>query len=98
MVKMHKPTLIVLLETKMADHKKLTEELQYDMHIQFPAVGHSGSIVITWKESSLRVDEVVVTPQGTLAMVKILPSNPLGYFQQFILVIFLRLEKPSRIT
>ncbi|OIT39766.1 hypothetical protein A4A49_00232 [Nicotiana attenuata] len=41
MVKMHKPAMLVLLETKPVDHKKLTEELQYDMHIRFPAVGHS---------------------------------------------------------
>nr|XP_009591566.1 uncharacterized protein LOC104088573 [Nicotiana tomentosiformis] len=67
---MHKPAMLVLLKTKMADHKKLTDEIQYDTHIQFPAVGHFGGIVIMWKENILQVDEVSVTPQGIHAMVK----------------------------
>ncbi|XP_019239455.1 PREDICTED: uncharacterized protein LOC109219450 [Nicotiana attenuata] len=76
MVKLHKPMMLVLLETKMADHKKLTEELQFDMHVQFPAVGFSGGIVIMWKETSIQVDEIAVNSQGIHAMVKVLPSNP----------------------
>ncbi|OIT06561.1 hypothetical protein A4A49_61382, partial [Nicotiana attenuata] len=62
--------MLVLLETKMADHKKLTEELQFDMHIQFPAIGHSVGIVIMWRENSLQVDEVAVNSHGIHAMVK----------------------------
>ncbi|XP_070018047.1 uncharacterized protein [Nicotiana sylvestris] len=80
MVKMHKPVMLVLLETKMADHKKLTEELQFDMHIQFPTVGHYGSIVIMWRDSSLQVDEVAVNSQGIHAIVKVLPLNPPLFF------------------
>ncbi|XP_075083424.1 uncharacterized protein LOC142167164 [Nicotiana tabacum] len=59
----------------MADHKKLTEDLQYDIHIQFPAMRHSGGIIIMWKENILQVDEVLITSQGIHAMVKVLPSN-----------------------
>lgn len=33
MVQLHKPRLLVLLETKMVDHKKLTKELHFDMPI-----------------------------------------------------------------
>ncbi|XP_019255050.1 PREDICTED: uncharacterized protein LOC109233625 [Nicotiana attenuata] len=80
MVKLHKPMMLVLLETKMADHKKLTEELQFDMHIQFPAIGHSRGIVIMWRENSLQIDEVAVNSQGIHAMVKVLPSNPPYFF------------------
>ncbi|XP_009800739.1 uncharacterized protein [Nicotiana sylvestris] len=73
MVKMHKPAMLVLLEKKkMADHKKLTEELQFDMIIQSPVIGLSGGIVIMWKEDIVSVEEVATTPQGIHAMVKVL--------------------------
>ncbi|OIT38656.1 hypothetical protein A4A49_64000, partial [Nicotiana attenuata] len=63
--------MLVLLETKMADQMKLTEDLQYDMHIKFPSLGHSGGIIIMWKENILQVDELSVTLQGIHAIVKI---------------------------
>ncbi|OIT37326.1 hypothetical protein A4A49_64612, partial [Nicotiana attenuata] len=62
--------LLVLLETKMADHKKLTKELHFDMPIQSPAVGLSGGILMMWKEDRIIINEVSTTPQGIHAMVK----------------------------
>nr|XP_016515200.1 PREDICTED: uncharacterized protein LOC107831916 [Nicotiana tabacum] len=73
-------TLLVLLETKIADDKKLTEELHFDMLIQSPTVGLSGGIVMIWKEDCVTVDEVSTTPQGIHAMVKVLPSHTLWLF------------------
>ncbi|OIS96981.1 hypothetical protein A4A49_60594, partial [Nicotiana attenuata] len=60
--------LLVLLETKMADHKKLTEELHFDMLIQSPAIGLSGGIVLMWREDNVSMEEVSTTPQGIHAM------------------------------
>ncbi|OIT38210.1 hypothetical protein A4A49_55722, partial [Nicotiana attenuata] len=60
--------MLVLLETKMADNKKLAEDLQFDLIVQSPAIGLSGGIVIMWKEDSVSIDEVANTPQGIHAM------------------------------
>ncbi|XP_019246277.1 PREDICTED: uncharacterized protein LOC109225925 [Nicotiana attenuata] len=74
-VHLHKPALMVLLEIKMADQKKLAEELHFDMLIQSPAIGLSGRIMLMWKEDNVTVDEVSTTPQGIHAMVKVLPDH-----------------------
>ncbi|OIT40453.1 hypothetical protein A4A49_56961, partial [Nicotiana attenuata] len=60
--------VLVLLETKMADHQTLAKTLDFDMIIQSPAVGPSGGIVFMWKEDLVAVEEVATTPQGIHAM------------------------------
>lgn len=45
MVKLHNPAMLVLLETRMANHKHLSAELQFNAQIQSPAIGQSGGIV-----------------------------------------------------
>ncbi|OIS98968.1 hypothetical protein A4A49_60831 [Nicotiana attenuata] len=62
--------MLVLLKTKMVDHKKLTEELHFGMLIQSSAVRLSGGIVLMWKEYCVTFNEVSITPQGIHAMVK----------------------------
>ncbi|XP_019265527.1 PREDICTED: uncharacterized protein LOC109243087 [Nicotiana attenuata] len=76
MVKMHKPAMLVLLETKMADHQTLAQQLQFDMIIQSPTIGPFGGIVLMWKEEFVAVEEVATTPQGIHAMVKVSPDHP----------------------
>ncbi|OIT22830.1 hypothetical protein A4A49_63637, partial [Nicotiana attenuata] len=56
--------MLVLLETKMADHQALAQTLEFDMIIQSPAVGSSWGIVFMWKEDLVAVEEVATTPQG----------------------------------
>lgn len=80
MVRIHKPDLLVLLETKMTEHKHLTEALKFDSQIQSAANGLSGGIVIMWKEDTLKLDNVYVTPQGIHVMVKVLPNFKVWFF------------------
>ncbi|OIT04583.1 hypothetical protein A4A49_65283, partial [Nicotiana attenuata] len=61
---------LVLPETKMVDHKKLTEDLQFDMLIQSLVVGLSCGIVMMYKADCVQLDEVSTTPQGIHAIVK----------------------------
>ena len=42
--------MVVLLETKMTDHKHLIEELKFNTHIQSAANGISSGIVIVRKD------------------------------------------------
>lgn len=41
LVNMHRPTMLVLLETKMVEHKNITKALKYDNYIQTTADGLS---------------------------------------------------------
>ncbi|KAK4717556.1 hypothetical protein R3W88_015894 [Solanum pinnatisectum] len=69
MVKMHKPTMLVLLETRMGEHKRLTEVLKFDSQIQSAAVGLSGGIVIMWKKDTLKLSDISITSKSIHVMV-----------------------------
>lgn len=75
MVKLHKPTMHVLLETRMTEHKHLMQELGFSGQIQAPVVNFSGVIVISWNDDILKIDEVSTTTQGINVMVKVSPSS-----------------------
>lgn len=75
MVKLHKPAMLVLLETRMTEQKHLIKELSFSGKIQNPAVGLSGGIVIMWKDDILKIDEVSTTLQRINVMVKVIPFS-----------------------
>lgn len=62
MVKLHNPSMLVLLKTGMADYKYLTTNLQFKAQIQSPAIGQFGGIVIVWKNDLIKLDNVSTTP------------------------------------
>ncbi|KAH0644173.1 hypothetical protein KY284_032057 [Solanum tuberosum] len=68
MVQTDKPSILVLLETEMTDHKNLTEALKFDTHIQSAANGLSWAIVIMWKEDTVKLDSLTSTQQGIHVM------------------------------
>lgn len=71
MVKTHKPAMVIFLETRMDDHKRLTEVLHFDAYIQSPAEGLSGGMIIMYLE------DISITSQSIHAMVQvILDPNP----------------------
>lgn len=61
MVNIHQPIMLTLLESRMADHQELCEELGFHCHIQSAAVGNSGSLVIMSREDSISIDTVFVS-------------------------------------
>ncbi|KAM3198889.1 hypothetical protein P3L10_034369 [Capsicum annuum] len=71
-IKTNKLTMLVLLETKMDEHKALTQALNFDACIQFSASGMKGRIMVMWKEDSLKLDNISISIQGIHVMVKIL--------------------------
>lgn len=46
LVNTHNPAMLVLLETKMTEHKRITKALGFDTFIQTPAEGLSGGMVV----------------------------------------------------
>ncbi|OIS95983.1 hypothetical protein A4A49_07426 [Nicotiana attenuata] len=75
MVKLHNHTLLVLLETRMTDHKHLTIELKFSAQFQTSDVGQYGGIVVMWKDDLVKLEEVSTTPQGVHVMVKVTLYN-----------------------
>lgn len=55
LVKTHNSTLVVLLETKMVDHKHLIEILKFDSHLESSVVSRRGGIVIIWMEDTVKL-------------------------------------------
>lgn len=65
--------MLILLETKMTEHKGITETLGFDRQLQSAIVGRSGWIIIMWKTDTLYLKEISITPQSIHAMFKVLP-------------------------
>lgn len=74
MISIHKPSLFFLMKARMGDHKALTDTLSYNSHIQFPATGNSGEIVIIWDNFSLCIQDISIFSQGIYIVVKVM--NP----------------------
>lgn len=64
--------MLVLLKTKMAEHKSIILELGFDNYIQSPAVGRSGEIVIMWRDNILKLEDISISQQSIHAAVKVL--------------------------
>ncbi|KAH0669595.1 hypothetical protein KY289_024088 [Solanum tuberosum] len=70
MVKMHKPAILVLLETRIGEHKRLTKVLKFDSQIPSAATGLSGGIVIMWEKDLLKLSDISMTSQSIHVMVQ----------------------------
>lgn len=55
LIKAHSPALVALLETKMLDHKNITELFHFDSYLESSVVERKGSIVVIWKEKALHL-------------------------------------------
>ncbi|KAF3617908.1 hypothetical protein FXO37_34440 [Capsicum annuum] len=83
MVQMHNPALLALLETRIRDHKALSDKLDFNSPIQFPSLGSSRGIVIMWDNSTLSINGIAILPQVVHVSVKVtplpLPKNLSGW-------------------
>lgn len=86
LVKTHKSTKLVRLETKINDHKNIIDALRYDAYIQAPTDGMLSEIVVMWKEELLKLDSLSVTPQGIHILVKVISKHLSCLFLLFMLV------------
>lgn len=93
MVNVHQLCILALLETKMTDHQDLCEELGFHNHIQSEANGNSGRIFIMWREKSISITSVYISPQAINAKVKV--SSPPSFW--FFSVIYASPDFQSRV-
>lgn len=75
MVKLHKPVMLVLLKTRINEHKHPIHELGFFVQIQSPAIGLSRGIVGMWKDDLFKIHEVSSTTQGINVMVQVIVSS-----------------------
>lgn len=85
-VKLYRPAILVLLETKMSEYKSLISALGYDAQVQSSMVGLTGGIVFMWKEDHLYPDNFTVITQGIHAIVKVIYEPSLPWFFSAIYV------------
>lgn len=76
MISTHKPIMLVLLETKMAGHFTLTDELGFQYYIQSSAIRASGGIVIMCKDESFNISDITINNQVIHVSIKV--SSPLS--------------------
>lgn len=80
MVNMYMPIMIGLLETKMKEHKYISNSLGFDAYVQFSIVGLVAGITVLWKEKILQLDNFFASTQVIFFMIKVI-LNP--YFWIF---------------
>lgn len=71
MINIHHLCILALLETKMVDHKNLSNDLGYHNYIESSASGNSGGIVIMWKEDNIPITSLSIFPQAIHPSVKV---------------------------
>ncbi|XP_047266782.1 uncharacterized protein LOC124897662 [Capsicum annuum] len=67
--------MLILLETKIKEHKSLSDALGLDTHVQVSAIGFSGGIAVMWKQDVLQLDNFSSSAQGIHVMVKVRPDH-----------------------
>lgn len=73
LINLHNSVMLVLLETKIADHAKITDELGFESFIQSAAEGLCRGIVIMWRNDLLTLKNMTVTTQSIHVMIKVSP-------------------------
>ncbi|KAH0698593.1 hypothetical protein KY284_012808 [Solanum tuberosum] len=76
----HNPTILALTETRMEDHDKILQALDYTDVIQVPAFGYSGGIALLWRNSEINVEPFVITEQEIHVTIKVSSSFPKFFF------------------
>ncbi|PHU07779.1 hypothetical protein BC332_24268 [Capsicum chinense] len=71
LLKMHKPTLVVLLETCRDNHQSMPSKFHLSNIVAVPAKGKEGGIAILWYADHLNVTNMALTHQEVHCMVQV---------------------------
>ncbi|OIT30699.1 hypothetical protein A4A49_60788 [Nicotiana attenuata] len=63
MLDYHKPNVVALLETRLADHHNIMEYFGFLGQAQVPAQGNSGGMALMWNNDEVNVDQIGGTDQ-----------------------------------
>lgn len=72
--------MVVLLETKMVDHKNLTELINFDAYLEYNAIGRKEGIVIMWKGDPPNLHISYILTQEIHSIVKVSGNPSLWFF------------------
>ncbi|XP_075084702.1 uncharacterized protein LOC142167957 [Nicotiana tabacum] len=71
MLDYHKPNVVALLETRLADHHNIMEDFEFSGIAQVPTQGNSGGMTLVWNIDEVNVDQIGGANQEIHAMVKV---------------------------
>lgn len=71
MLEYHKPSVIALLETRLADHHNVMEDFGFSGLAQVSAQGNSRGMALMWNNDEANVDQIKGIYQEIHAMVKV---------------------------
>ncbi|KAH0673719.1 hypothetical protein KY290_003568 [Solanum tuberosum] len=74
LVELNKPTILALTETRMKDHNKILQALDFTDVIQVPVIGYSGGIALLWRNTEITIETFVLTDQEIHATIEVRPS------------------------
>lgn len=78
----HNPTILALSETKMEDHDKILQALDYTNVIQVPTTGYSREITLLWRNSEINVELFIITEHEIHVTIKVSSSFPKFLFSK----------------
>lgn len=81
MVKLYKPSILVLIEMKM-EKKNLTTVLGYNAQVKSSSIDLTGGIITIRKDDRLQLNNLLITPKGIRTMIKII-FDPLSILDLF---------------
>ncbi|XP_047266915.1 uncharacterized protein LOC124897710 [Capsicum annuum] len=77
-VNTHRSSMLVLLETKMKEHKPLCDAFSFDLFIHSSVVGLMDGLAVMWRDGDLHLDNLISTPQGIHVVIKVLDKYAPG--------------------
>lgn len=86
MVRTHKPSMLILLETKMTEHKGITKTLGFDRQLQFTAIRRSRGFVIIWKLTCCTLKIYPLPLKVSIPWSRYFLPLTIGFFLPFMLV------------
>ncbi|KAH0686312.1 hypothetical protein KY289_017066 [Solanum tuberosum] len=82
LMEFHNPTILTLTETRMEDHNKILQALDFTDVIQVPASAYSGGISLLWRNSEIIIEPFVLTKQEIHATIEIY-EDIMGKFEEY---------------
>lgn len=73
MLDYHRPSLVVLVKTHLADHQFIRDNFNFTNMEEAPTEGHSGGIALFWSQDIFNVDTVATTHQEMHSMPQVIP-------------------------
>lgn len=80
LIEWNNQTVLALRETRMEDHNKILQDLDFTDVIQVPATGYSGGIALFWKNTEVTIELYALTEQKIHSTIEVSSKSPKFFF------------------